>query len=124
MLDHKGHQVSGVASDAEKLEVILLNKGLEDTVCCDSDPVAVCLLEDLAKGNERLDIATRSNNLDDYIEARRGDLVRPATKVGRDVGWWKNGFRLSAKLMTDRWCQKIGQASVLGVDVDVNTAII
>lgn len=88
VLDHKGHELGRVAADAEELQAILLHKGLKRSMRGYANAVAVRLLEGLAEGHKRLDVAPRADNLDDDIQTRRGCLTGEAAEAGRDICWW------------------------------------
>lgn len=88
MLHHESHEFGRVTPYAEELEAILFDKGLESCMRCDADSVAVRFFEDLSKGNEGLDVATRSNDLDDNIESWGSFLARLTCETGQCVHWW------------------------------------
>lgn len=126
VLDHKGHELGGVTANAEEFEPIPLHEGLESGVGCDSYPMAICIFEDLAQGNERLDIATGANNLDHDIETRGRGLAWLATETWRDVRWREDGvifFGFDSKLPLQSRCEQVGEPPILGVDVDINSSI-
>lgn len=85
MLDHEGHQLGWVSSNTEKLEPILLDKTLEGRVGCDAHAMTVRVLQDLAKGDEGLDVATGTDNLNHDVELWRRDLARLATQARGNV---------------------------------------
>jgi hypothetical protein len=49
--------------------------------------VAVCLFEDLAEGDEGLDIAARTYDLNDDVQLRWWSLARLTAETWGDVGW-------------------------------------
>lgn len=75
MLHHKCHEFSGVSPYVEELEAILFDKRFESRMRCDTDAVTICLFQLLTKSNEGLNVATRSNDLNDDVEPRRGFLA-------------------------------------------------
>ena len=73
VLDHVGHERGRVAADGEELEPVLLDEALEDRVRADAHAVRVRrLLQDLADGDEGLDVAARPDDVDGDVEARDG----------------------------------------------------
>ncbi len=86
VLDHEGHQLSWVSADVEELEPVLLDKRFEVGMGGHSHAVAVCVAEDLAQGDEGLDIASRPDDLDDHIQARGWCLAGKTAETGGDVG--------------------------------------
>lgn len=121
VLDHEGHELSGVAPDAEELEAILLDERLKGRMGGDADSVAVCVLEDLAEGDKGLDVTSRANNLDDDVELRGRGLTRLATKTRGDVG--RRQSRFDGDLARERRGEQISESPILSVDVDVDSSI-
>ena len=72
VLNHKGHQLRGVATNFKELQSIFLNKFLKRAVGCQADAVAILAFQLTAEGNEGLDISSRANDLDYHVE-----------------GWWR-----------------------------------
>lgn len=70
VLDHKCHQLFGIATNIEELESHLNNIFAERQMGGKSNSMSV-LLEFLAQSHEWLDITARSNNLYDDIQAQR-----------------------------------------------------
>ena len=122
MLDHERHKLRGVSSYAEELEAVLLDEALKDGVGGDADAVAIGVPEDLAESDERLDITSRSNNLNDNIEFGWRRLSWFAAETGWDVAGWE--CRFSLKLSLDGWAQEVCQAIVLGVDIDGDATVV
>jgi hypothetical protein len=85
MFDHEGHELSGVSSDAEELQTILLNEVLKSRMGGDANTMTVRLFQDLAEGNKGLDIAAGANDLDNNIELWWRVLTRSPTKAWRNV---------------------------------------
>ena len=56
VLDHKGHKLRGIATDAEELEAIFFHKRLEIRMRRNANSMAVRVMEHLAKSYKRLDI--------------------------------------------------------------------
>lgn len=106
VLDHKGHELSGVAANTEEFKIILLDEFLKSRVGGYTDSVTVCVFEYFSKCNKWLDITSRANNLNDNVELWRGGLTRKTTKAwgyvcGREVNWL--GF--NSDLTFDSWCE-------------------
>jgi len=85
VLDHEGHQLGGIAADVEELEPVLLDEGLEVGVGGNTHAVSVGVAEDLAQGNEGLNIASGPNDLDDHIQAWGRRLAGKTTQARGDV---------------------------------------
>jgi hypothetical protein len=75
VLDHEGHQLRRVSADVEELEPILLDERPEVGVGRYANTVAVRVAEHLAQGHKGLHVASRSNDLDHHVQARRGCLA-------------------------------------------------
>lgn len=86
MFDHEGHELGWVSSDIEELEIIFLDKFLKGRVGSYADSMTVCFLEDFSQGDKRLDITSRTDDLDDNVELGRRGLAGETTETGRDVG--------------------------------------
>lgn len=86
MLHHEGHELGGVATNTEEVEVILFHEGLKDGVGGNANAVTIGVPQYLAQGDERLDIATRADNLNDNVEAGRRLLARLTAEARRNIG--------------------------------------
>ena len=58
VLDHEGHELCRITANIKELEAIVFNKSLESRMRGDANPMAIRLLERLAKRNKRLDITS------------------------------------------------------------------
>jgi hypothetical protein len=68
ILDHERHQFSGIATNFEELKAIFLDELLERPMCRKADAVAIFVLQHTPQCNERLNVASRSNNMYDNIK--------------------------------------------------------
>jgi len=64
--DHVGHESSRISAYWVEFEASSSHKVCEDIMRCDPDPVSM-LLQFVPQSQERLDIASTSDHLDDYI---------------------------------------------------------
>lgn len=98
VLHHERHEFGGVTSNTEELQPILLDKVLESRVSSDANPMAVCVLQDLAQSNERLDIAAGADNLNDNIQLGRRLLPGLTTETWRNISWRQGWLTLELPL--------------------------
>lgn len=78
VLDHKGHEFSGIAPDSEEFQPIFFDELLECSMGSNSDAVAVGIFQYLPESDEGLDISPRPHDLYDDIQLGRRFLTRPA----------------------------------------------
>lgn len=88
-----------------------------------ADPMAILFLEDFSESNKGLDVAARSNNLNDDIEPRWRLLAGFASETREGVYWWPCRLDRNSYLVGDTWRKKLSKPVVLGVDVDVDSSV-
>jgi hypothetical protein len=125
VLDHKGHQFGRIAANVEKFQTVLLDELLECAVSGEADAMAILSPEDLAQRNERLNIASGPNDLDDDVEWWRWSKWSACSFVHKRR-WWLTGlflFLYAVQIQVDL-LQLIRQFRTRSGDVDIDPSVI
>lgn len=69
ILHHEGHELGRITTDAEEFQTIFEDKVLENRVGGEPDSVAVGPLKDFPEGDERLNITTRTDDMNDDVQS-------------------------------------------------------
>ena len=105
VLHHKRHELGGIAADVEELQAMLPHKVAEHQMGRESHAMAVSL-QRLADCNERLNVASGSDDVNHYVHAKgevdRGFLVgRRAHFLGWLVFQRLNELRRPGDILAD-----------------------